>query len=103
MEMPSVVEKLIDAGHTGRKAGGGFYVHDEIPPAVNAEAISFQTGTEETPPETQALLAEALLSEAKLCLAEGVAESADDIDLAMILGIGYPAFRSGAFPGHAPR
>jgi 3-hydroxyacyl-CoA dehydrogenase/enoyl-CoA hydratase/3-hydroxybutyryl-CoA epimerase len=95
MEIPGVVEKLLEAGHTGRKGGSGFYVHDHTSPAVNAEAISCQTGTHHTPKDTQSILANLMAAEAKLCLAEGVAESADDIDLAMILGTGYPPFRGG--------
>jgi 3-hydroxyacyl-CoA dehydrogenase/enoyl-CoA hydratase/3-hydroxybutyryl-CoA epimerase len=33
--------------------------------------------------------------EARLCLEEGIAETADDIDLAMVLGTGYAPFRGG--------
>lgn len=94
MEIPGVLQKLLQAGHTGRKGGSGFYVYDASP-AVNAEAISCQAGTEHAPQDTQNILANHLTAEAELCLAEGIAESADDIDLAMILGAGYPPFRGG--------
>ena len=40
-------------------------------------------------------LALIISNEAKLCLDEGVAASASDIDLAMVLGTGYPPFRGG--------
>ncbi len=95
MEVPKVVAKLLDAGHTGKKGGSGFYVYDDASPAVNAQAIGFQTGTEDTPPDAQQILSALMTSEAELCLSEGVAESSDDIDLAMILGTGYPPFRGG--------
>lgn len=95
MQVPKVVEKLLKAGHSGRKGGSGFYVYDDASAAVNAEAISFQTGSEDTPEDAQETLANLMTSEAKLCLEEGVAETADDIDLAMILGTGYPPFRGG--------
>jgi len=95
MEVPRVVAKLLEAGHTGRKGGSGFYVYDGASPAVNAEAVTFQTGTENTPDAAQQILAKLMTEEARLCLEEGVAESADDIDLAMILGTGYPPFRGG--------
>jgi len=95
MEIPKVVEKLLADGHTGRKGGSGFYVYDNTSPAVNAEAIGFQTGSEDTPHDTQQILSSLMTTEAKLCLEEGIAESSEDIDLAMILGTGYPPFRGG--------
>ncbi|QTN32099.1 enoyl-CoA hydratase/isomerase family protein [Akkermansiaceae bacterium] len=95
MKIPKIVGKLLEADHTGRKGGSGFYVYDAGSPAVNAEAIGFQTGSEETPKDTREILAKLMAAEAKLCLDEGVAETADDIDLAMILGTGYPPFRGG--------
>lgn len=95
MSLPTVVENLLEAGHIGRKGGSGFYVYDDASPAVNAEAIGFQTGSEETPDDAQEILSGLMTKEAELCLKEGVAETADDIDLAMILGTGYPPFRGG--------
>jgi 3-hydroxyacyl-CoA dehydrogenase / enoyl-CoA hydratase / 3-hydroxybutyryl-CoA epimerase len=101
MEIPKVVEKLVEDGHTGRKGGSGFYVYDNASPAVNAQVISLQTGTEQTPKDAQHILAGLMTHEAKLCLDEGIAETADDIDLAMILGTGYPPFRGGPL-SHIP-
>ncbi len=95
MAVPQVVAKLLESGHTGRKGGSGFYVYDNASPAVNAEAISCQTGTEETPENAQRILANLMSEEARLCLEEGVAETEEDIDLAMVLGTGYPPFRGG--------
>ena len=95
MELPGVVGKLLDAGHTGRKGGSGFYVYDNASPAVNAEAIGFRTGSDEAPADAQHILSSLMTEEAKLCLAEGVAETAEDIDLAMVMGTGYPPFRGG--------
>lgn len=95
MEIPVIVEKLLESGHTGKKGGSGFYVYDDASPAVNAEAIGFQTGTEDTPEDAQQILANLITTEARLCLEEGIAESAGDIDLAMVFGTGYPPFRGG--------
>lgn len=95
MEIPKVVKQLVEGGHTGRKGGSGFYVYDNFSPAVNAQVISLQTGTEQAPKDAQRILAGLMAREARLCLEEGIAESADDIDLAMILGTGYPPFRGG--------
>jgi hypothetical protein len=36
-----------------------------------------------------------MIDEARLCLAEGVVRSPDDIDFALLSGAGFPAFRGG--------
>ena len=95
MGLPGIVGKLLEAGHTGRKGGSGFYVYDNASPAVNAEVIGFRTGTEDAPEDTQQVLSALMASEAQLCLDEGIAETAEDIDLAMVMGTGYPPFRGG--------
>lgn len=94
MEIPRVVAKLLEGGHTGRKGGSGFYVYDNASPAVNAQVIAFQTGTEETPKDVKEILSGLMFQEARLCLEEGVVESADDIELAMVLGTGFPPFKN---------
>ncbi len=93
MEIPKVVAKLLEGGHIGRKGGSGFYVYDHPTPAVNAQVIALQTGTEETPKNVQAILSGLMFQEARLCFEEGVAESVDDIQLAMVFGTGFPAFK----------
>jgi 3-hydroxyacyl-CoA dehydrogenase / enoyl-CoA hydratase / 3-hydroxybutyryl-CoA epimerase len=51
--------------------------------------------------EVKQRLAQCLSDEALLCLREGVASSAKDIDLAMVLGTGYAPFRGGPLAGMA--
>lgn len=94
MELPKVVEKLLEGGHTGRKGGSGFYVYDSPSPSVNAQVISFQTGTEDVPKDVKEILSGLMFEEAKLCLEEGVVESQDDIDLAMVFGTGFPPLKT---------
>jgi 3-hydroxyacyl-CoA dehydrogenase/enoyl-CoA hydratase/3-hydroxybutyryl-CoA epimerase len=36
-----------------------------------------------------------MINEAALCLAEGIVNSPGDVDLAMIMGTGFPPFRGG--------
>jgi hypothetical protein len=55
------------------------------------------------PAATQAMDAKAIqdrlngrmIAETKCALAEGIVKTADDADLALILGLGFPAFRGG--------
>lgn len=99
-----IPDKLCEAGWLGRKAGRGYYRYD--------------TGKAEVDPEvTEAILAESArkgikrqdMSDADIMsrilatmqragaalLAEGIARSANDIDVAMIYAYGFPRWRGG--------
>ena len=83
-------DKMIAAGHLGKKSGQGFYRYEdgrEIPPTIHQRLPSHEC--------IQSKLALLLSQEAMKCLKEGIARNADDIDLAMVLGTGYPPFRGG--------
>jgi 3-hydroxyacyl-CoA dehydrogenase len=88
-----LLARLVAAGRGGRRRGGGFYdwpdgapralwpgLADLCPPAAgrfDADAVRLRL-----------LAAEA--REALRCLEEGVIDSADDADVASILGLGFP-------------
>lgn len=81
---------MLAAGHLGKKSGQGFYRYDngkEIAPETHNRLPSHES--------IQSKLALLLSQEAMRCLKEGIARNADDIDLAMVLGTGYPPFRGG--------
>jgi 3-hydroxyacyl-CoA dehydrogenase/enoyl-CoA hydratase/3-hydroxybutyryl-CoA epimerase len=100
MNTPAILPRLIDAGWLGRKAGKGFYVYDKgNDPAPNEAAAGFRasapaivTLSREALAHRMALL---MINEAALCLAEGLVETAGDIDFAMVMGTGFAPFRGG--------
>ena len=95
----ALIDKMIGAELLGKKAGKGFYIYESSHAKPNPELMTLmQRPSEEvsaTP--TRAAVAQRLFHqmehEAQLCLDEGVAASREDIELAMILGAGFPPFR----------
>ena len=99
LPVPDSLQQLAASGPSGRKSGEGFYLYK------NGRRI----GVNETfvrklfgPPRAEAdaeQLAERLVlpmvNEAVRLLEEGVIESADRIDLATVLGLGFAPFRGG--------
>ncbi|MCI5072225.1 3-hydroxyacyl-CoA dehydrogenase NAD-binding domain-containing protein [bacterium] len=88
------IEKMIDQNLLGKKSGQGFYWHKNkkqinkaIPFTQNLSKISSQV--------IQQRLMFVMLNEAARCLEAEIVESARDIDIAMILGTGFPPFRGG--------
>lgn len=100
-ELPVCLGKLIKEERLGRKSGRGFYRHGK------GSTVADRTGPapvgQMTPPEISAHLAGLMVEEAKLCLDEGIARDADDIDLAMVLGTGFAPFRGGPLAWDADR
>ncbi len=95
MRVPDILETMTKRGWLGRKAGAGFYrYHNGKVIGPNADLLALrrgQAGAEGLAPELTGLM----VSEAQRCLDEGVAESAEDIDLAMVAGTGFAPFRGG--------
>lgn len=96
-----VPERFVAEGRLGRKHYRGFYryradakagppvaIGEPLPPDLPARALP-------APPEIRERLLGRMIDEARAVLGEGVARSADDIDLALHLGAGFPAWRGG--------
>jgi len=99
-----IADRLCEAGRLGRKTGAGYYRYvdgrREVDPDVAAivETASAEKGLARrviSPEEIQRRIAAALAGEGRALLDEGVALQASDIDLVLINGYGYPAWRGG--------
>jgi 3-hydroxyacyl-CoA dehydrogenase/enoyl-CoA hydratase/3-hydroxybutyryl-CoA epimerase/3-hydroxyacyl-CoA dehydrogenase/enoyl-CoA hydratase/3-hydroxybutyryl-CoA epimerase/enoyl-CoA isomerase len=100
-----LVEDLVAAGRLGQKAGQGFYDYRnkkrraEVDPALSPFIAKYQkegqtlNATESE--EIQDRLVLPMLLEATRVLDEGIVENPRDVDLGLILGIGFPPFRGG--------
>lgn len=92
--VPPLLERLVESGRLGKKAGKGIYTNGVLDDEVKGIIADIQKepgiyGTEFTP--QRLILKE--VNEAIYCLQEGVA-TAEEIDLAMVLGTNFPHDRS---------
>jgi 3-hydroxyacyl-CoA dehydrogenase/enoyl-CoA hydratase/3-hydroxybutyryl-CoA epimerase len=95
MTVPAILEAMVENKLLGKKAGAGFYRYHGKHVSPNPDALALRPGQSFALYGLPKRLADKMSEEAALCLEEGIAASADDIDLAMILGTGYPPFRGG--------
>ena len=94
---------IAEAGRLGRKGASGFYRYEDdhsagVDPSVYA-ALGLGGTRERGPgPSREAIrdrLILSMINEAARALQEGIAASAADVDLAMVMGTGFPPFRGG--------
>ena len=101
MPLPKTFDELLKQKRLGKKTGSGFYIYSEdkkdkeLDP--NIYSIIGITPTPNKIPENDILdrCVLAMVNEAARCLQENVVDSADSVDLGMIMGTGFPPFRGG--------
>ncbi|HXV76306.1 MAG TPA: 3-hydroxyacyl-CoA dehydrogenase NAD-binding domain-containing protein, partial [Candidatus Polarisedimenticolaceae bacterium] len=95
----SPLEVMVAAGRLGQKSAKGFYRYrDAKRTTVDGEVyklLGVKTAID-LPAETiQERLLLTMTNEAAVCLQESVAREPRDVDLALVLGTGFPPFRGG--------
>ena len=102
IEIPESFLKLSETDRLGKKNGKGFYHYDEKGKRLGADvSIYSELGLKSpTDPLTEKECIErgvfSMINEASLALNEDrIVESAEELDLAMIMGMGFPPFRGG--------
>jgi 3-hydroxyacyl-CoA dehydrogenase/enoyl-CoA hydratase/3-hydroxybutyryl-CoA epimerase/3-hydroxyacyl-CoA dehydrogenase/enoyl-CoA hydratase/3-hydroxybutyryl-CoA epimerase/enoyl-CoA isomerase len=96
-----ILDELVAAGRLGQKSGAGFYSYAKGSRGVDDPAFAAilercRTGRREVGPEeiTDRLFLP-MLTEASRVLMENIVREPGDVDMGLILGIGFPAFRGG--------
>ncbi len=112
---PKILAALVEAGRLGQKSGAGFYAYSKggtkgkPDPAfdallakvrgIDAPSSGATSGATTlmvlTIQEITDRLFLPMLLEATRALVEGIARSPEDLDMSLILGLGFPAFRGG--------
>jgi 3-hydroxyacyl-CoA dehydrogenase / enoyl-CoA hydratase / 3-hydroxybutyryl-CoA epimerase len=102
--MSRVMERLFQDQRLGQKNGKGFYIHSgkeaipdhryiqQVVQELNPTEIERRSLTGE---EIRDRLVLSILNEAALCLEEGLVARPGEIDMAMLMGTGFPPFRGG--------
>jgi 3-hydroxyacyl-CoA dehydrogenase/enoyl-CoA hydratase/3-hydroxybutyryl-CoA epimerase/enoyl-CoA isomerase len=102
----SVLAILFKAGRLGRKSGGGFYRYEtrqEGKPVKAFDATVIELLRSDHPVHyefSEVEIVERLMIpmclEAVRCLEDGVVAAPQEVDMALVWGIGFPSFRGGA-------
>ncbi len=97
-----ILDDLVAAGRLGQKSGAGFYSHargkgSDDPALAGFLAKVRRPGGNPNPSveEIQDRLFLPMLTEATRVLQEGIVREPSDVDMGLILGIGFPPFRGG--------
>ena len=101
MKPPKILEAMNEHKLYGKKAGKGFYIYhgkekkrnpevEKILHSINGGAKAHYSETEM---RDRVILS--MVNEAARCLQEKIVETPDKIDMAMIMGTGFPPFRGG--------
>jgi 3-hydroxyacyl-CoA dehydrogenase/enoyl-CoA hydratase/3-hydroxybutyryl-CoA epimerase/3-hydroxyacyl-CoA dehydrogenase/enoyl-CoA hydratase/3-hydroxybutyryl-CoA epimerase/enoyl-CoA isomerase len=96
-----ILGELVAAGRLGQKSGAGFYSYAKSSrgtddPAFAALLDKVRRGNRTiTQEEITDRLFLPMLTEASRCLSEGIVRDPADVDMGLILGIGFPAWRGG--------
>lgn len=99
LKTPALLQQLYDKKLLGKKVGKGFYLwkgkHNTWNPEVEA-LLGPDAGKNDLPDaEIRDRIVLLLINEAARCLEEGIIKRPDYLDMALIMGTGFPPFRGG--------
>ena len=100
MKAASIAKNVYDKKFFGKKTGAGFYIHKGKKPVLNQAAVSLRkaSSTSNFKLKDKEILERVLFSmvnEAARCLEEKVVETPAYVDMATVMGTGFPPFHGG--------
>jgi 3-hydroxyacyl-CoA dehydrogenase/enoyl-CoA hydratase/3-hydroxybutyryl-CoA epimerase len=100
LPLPIWLDRLSETDRLGAKTGAGFYLYEKgkraqpDPEGYRRLGLAPDAGQPD-PSKLVERMVLPMVNEAGRCLEEGVVGSAGELDLAMIMGTGFPPFRGG--------
>lgn len=94
MKVAPILEEAKSKGLLGKKSGKGFYVYQDKEKKPNTE-IKAKTSKKVSSEDALKRMMYIMINEAARCLEEKVIDSAETVDVGMIMGTGFPPFRGG--------
>lgn len=106
LDFPHAVDLLVRNGRLGQKSGAGFYRYETDPTGKPKKSLDPRTApllTSLQPHGAHSFADHELLErlmlpliiEAARCLEEGIVESPAEVDLSLVLGLGFPRYAGG--------
>lgn len=97
MKTAPILKKLYEQKWFGKKTGMGFYIHKGKDKKLNQEVYKFISRKSPALSDEDILkrMLYRMINEAAMCLEEKVCNEPSDVDLAMIMGTGFPPFLAG--------
>jgi len=100
LEPASIVAEVLSSGIAGRKGGRGFYIYEggkakRINRDVEERLLRSAEGPAADPADAGERMVLRMVNEATLTLDDGVVDGPETLDVAMIMGAGFPPFRGG--------
>jgi len=98
LKVPQIFKKVYEQKWFGKKTGKGFYIPKAKEKEPNRQVYGLIPQSRAVQLSDQEILSRLLskmINEANLCLEEQVCNEPSDVDIGMIMGIGFPPFRGG--------
>lgn len=94
-EMADVFQEINEDGLTGKKGGEGFYRYDDGDEQPNPDYNPSSPIDDPDYDEIARRLVDLIVAESVRCLEDSIVETANQLDIAMILGTGFAPFTGG--------
>ena len=98
LKTPQWTEQLVQILGQGEKSGEGFYIHYNNKKSLNEKTKNLERTHQKFPLSHDKIVKRGIyrmINEGKKLLEDRIVQSEEDIDLALILGIGFPPFLGG--------